>query len=80
MELSQELGQDVGALGIHMKVAFGPTWKEVLYEGQLMEGKVDPGSPAVLIISTSALRSIELLRSSDFFFLCDMKSVDFVAK
>ena len=38
-----------------MKAAFGPFWKEVLCEGQLMEGKIDPGNPAVLIINASAL-------------------------
>ena len=27
-----------------------------------MEGKIDPGNPAVLIISASALRSLEFLR------------------
>ena len=56
------------ALGNHMKTAFGPSWKQVLCEGKLMEGNVDPGSPAVLIISTSALRSLELLRSIFFLF------------
>ncbi|KAJ6723667.1 PROTEIN CMSS1 [Salix koriyanagi] len=62
VELSQEFGHDVMALGNHMKTAFGPSWKQVLCEGKLKEGNVDPGSPAVLIISTSALRSLELLR------------------
>lgn len=45
-----------------MKAAFGPSWKEVLCEGQLKDGKIDPGSPAVLIISAAALRSLEFLR------------------
>ncbi|KAG6748647.1 hypothetical protein POTOM_048576 [Populus tomentosa] len=62
VELSQESGQDVMALGSHMKAAFGPSWKQVLCEGKLVDGIIDPGSPAVLIISTSALRSLELLR------------------
>ncbi|KAJ6401291.1 hypothetical protein OIU84_016662 [Salix udensis] len=62
VELSQEFGHDVMALGNHMKTAFGPSWKQVLCEGKLIEGNVDPGSPAVLFISTSALRSLELLR------------------
>lgn len=56
--------QDVESLGKHVKAAFGPSWKEELCDKRLLEGKVDPGSPAVLIISTSALRSIELLRWS----------------
>ncbi|TXG72815.1 hypothetical protein EZV62_001394 [Acer yangbiense] len=62
LELSKSLDQDVKTLGNHMQEAFGPSWKEVLSEKQLLEGKIDPGCPAVLIVSTSALRSIELLR------------------
>jgi protein CMS1 len=45
-----------------MKAAFGYSWKEMLCEKQVLEGKVDPGSPALLVISSSALRSIELLK------------------
>lgn len=56
--------QDVESLGKRVKAAFGPSWKEELCDKRLLEGKVDPGSPAVLIIRTSALRSIELLRWS----------------
>ncbi|KAL6141330.1 hypothetical protein ACLB2K_059620 [Fragaria x ananassa] len=54
--------QDVESLGKHVKAAFGPSWKEELCDKRLLEGKVDPGSPAVLIISASSFRSIELLR------------------
>jgi hypothetical protein len=59
-----------------MKAAFGPSWKQVLCEGKLVEGIIDPGSPAVLIISTSALRSLELLRSVFFFFLFSLIRYD----
>lgn len=45
-----------------MKAAFGPSFKEVLCEKQLVEGKINPGSPSVLVISSSALRSLELYR------------------
>lgn len=62
LDLSQGLDQEVSTLGKQVKAAFGPSWKEVLCEGQLMEGKIDPGNPAVLIISASALRSLEFLR------------------
>ncbi|PIA25741.1 hypothetical protein AQUCO_10800024v1 [Aquilegia coerulea] len=62
LELSQELDQDAEALNKHMKASFGKSWKESLYEGQPLDGKVDPGSPALLVISISALRSLELLR------------------
>ncbi|XP_038906109.1 protein CMS1 isoform X3 [Benincasa hispida] len=54
--------QDDKTLVKHIKEAFGSSWKEVLCKGKLFEGKTEPGSPAVLIISTSALRSIELLK------------------
>ncbi|XP_062150106.1 protein CMS1 [Alnus glutinosa] len=62
VELSQDMDQEVENLGNHMKAAFGPSWKESLCEKHLLEGKVDPGSPALLIISSSALRSIQLLK------------------
>ncbi|KAH7573378.1 hypothetical protein ACOSP7_007025 [Xanthoceras sorbifolium] len=62
LELSKSLDQDVKTLEKHMKESFGPSWKEALCEKHLVEGKIDPGCPAVLIISSSALRSIELLR------------------
>uniref|UniRef100_A0A7N2MUQ4 Uncharacterized protein n=1 Tax=Quercus lobata TaxID=97700 RepID=A0A7N2MUQ4_QUELO len=62
VELSQDTDQDVENLGKHMKAAFGASWKEVLCGKQVLEGKVDPGSPALLVVSSSALRAIELLR------------------
>ncbi|XP_052206575.1 uncharacterized protein LOC127810972 [Diospyros lotus] len=62
LELSQGLDQSASNLGEHMKTAFGSSWKEVLCEKQLLEGKIDPGNPALLVISISALRSLELLR------------------
>ncbi|XWS13243.1 hypothetical protein CRYUN_Cryun36dG0020800 [Craigia yunnanensis] len=62
LNVSQELGQDVMRLEKHIKEAFGAKWKEELCEGKLIEGKIESGSPAVLVVATSALRSIELLR------------------
>ena len=63
VDISQDAAeQDVDNLGKHMKAAFGYSWKEMLCEKQVLEGKVDPGSPALLVISSSALRSIELLK------------------
>ncbi|KAJ8774372.1 hypothetical protein K2173_011621 [Erythroxylum novogranatense] len=62
VELSQNFDKDVKSLGKHIKAAYGPSWKEDLYEGQIVEGKIDPGNPAVLVLSSSALRAIELLR------------------
>ncbi|KAF7133448.1 hypothetical protein RHSIM_Rhsim09G0036800 [Rhododendron simsii] len=63
LELSRGMDQSASNLGEHMKAAFGSSWKEVLCEKQLLEGKIDPGSPALLVISLSALRSLELLRA-----------------
>ncbi|XXG46884.1 hypothetical protein AAC387_Pa02g1613 [Persea americana] len=62
VELSEGLNQDAGNLSKHLKATFGNSWNEALCESQVLEGKISVGSPAVLIISTSALRSLELLR------------------
>ncbi|KAK3444016.1 hypothetical protein EUGRSUZ_A00219 [Eucalyptus grandis] len=62
LELSQGPEPDVNALGKQIKAAFGPSWKGVLYEGALDQGKIDPGSPAVIAITASAIRTIEILR------------------
>lgn len=67
LELSQGLDQDANTIGTHIKAAFGPSWKEVLCDKQLQEGKIEPGSPAVLVISSSALRSLEVLRGLRLF-------------
>ncbi|WJX21793.1 hypothetical protein P8452_11180 [Trifolium repens] len=54
---------DVKMLGINIKTAFGNSWRQVLCESELGGGgKIPPGSPSVLIISYSALRSIHLLK------------------
>ncbi|CAK9183212.1 unnamed protein product, partial [Ilex paraguariensis] len=62
VDLSQSLSQEASTLGEHMKAAFGLSWKEVLSEKQVLEGNIEPGNPALLVISLSALRSLELLR------------------
>ncbi|WOL12819.1 protein CMSS1 [Canna indica] len=62
VELADGVEQNVDNLCDHMKSAFGSSWREALSEGQLAEGEIDVGTPALLIISTSALRSLELLR------------------
>ncbi|KAI8005231.1 Protein CMSS1 [Camellia lanceoleosa] len=62
LKLSQGLAQSSNNLGEHMKAAFGSSWREVLCGKQILEGKIDPGNPALLVISLSALRSLELLR------------------
>ncbi|KAK6914403.1 Protein Cms1 [Dillenia turbinata] len=63
LEPPDGLDQDADVLVEQIKAAFGQSWKEVLCEGETSKGKVDPGTPAVLIISTSALRSLELIRA-----------------
>ncbi|OAY83729.1 Protein CMSS1 [Ananas comosus] len=62
VELAEGVDQNVDNFSEHVKGAFGTPWKEALCEGKLSEGSVDAGSPALLVISTSALRSLELLR------------------
>lgn len=59
---SESISQDSGNLGKHIKGVFGSSWKKVLCETQIVEGKVDPGNPAVLVISASAIKSLEMLR------------------
>ncbi|CAA6667941.1 unnamed protein product [Spirodela intermedia] len=61
-KLPKGVNQDVDALCKHVKDTFGPSWRSALCDGKLMEGEIDPGSPAILLISTSATRSLELLR------------------
>lgn len=56
------MDQDVDNFSEHMKATFEASWKDVLCDGKLLEGKVDSGSPVIIVISTSALRSLELLR------------------
>ncbi|KAH0882171.1 hypothetical protein HID58_058267 [Brassica napus] len=62
VELSEKLDQNVSNLGEHIKMCCGSSWRETLCEGEAVEGEVDPGNPAVLVVSSSALRSLELLR------------------
>ncbi|KAL2900775.1 Protein CMSS1 [Bienertia sinuspersici] len=62
IKLSEGISQDSDNLGQHVKNIFGSSWKEMLCEPQLVKGKVDPGNPAVLVISASAIRSLEMLR------------------
>ncbi|KAJ8540121.1 hypothetical protein K7X08_026510 [Anisodus acutangulus] len=61
LELNPDQDQTSSALADHMKGAFGPSWKQILCEKEL-DGKIDPGQPALLVISLAALRSLELLR------------------
>ncbi|KAL1806211.1 hypothetical protein DCAR_0831982 [Daucus carota subsp. sativus] len=62
LELPQGLAQDASTICEHMKAAFGQSWRHQLCEKQILEGKIEPGNPALLVISLSALRSLELYR------------------
>ncbi|CAM0905047.1 unnamed protein product [Alopecurus aequalis] len=67
VQLAEGASQDVESFGDHVKGAFGATWKEELCEGKLVDGSVDAGSPALLVISLGALRSLELMRGLKMF-------------
>jgi len=58
--LAEGRDQDVESFGDHVKGAFGASRKEELCEGQVVEGEIGVGSPALLVISLAALRSLEL--------------------
>jgi hypothetical protein len=59
VQLTEDCDHSVDKLGTHMKPLFGPTWREVLCE----EARVgDPGSPVILVLCSSAIRCVELLR------------------
>jgi hypothetical protein len=64
LQLPESSSQDDGPLVEALKPAFKPaSYKKVLCEKQIPQGKnIQPGSPAVLLISLSALRSLELLK------------------
>lgn len=60
LKLSESIPQDMDNLSEHMKASFGSSWKEALCK---KVGNSEPGSPTLLTISLSALRSLELFRS-----------------
>ncbi|KAJ0702795.1 putative protein Cms1 [Helianthus annuus] len=62
VKLSESIPQDVNHLSEHMKASFGSSWKEALCKKQLPGKSCEPGSPTLLTISLSALRSLELFR------------------
>lgn len=63
---SRDTDLDMKLLGGDIKGAFGNCWRQVLCESEVVEGKIPPGSPSVLIVSPSALRSIHLLKGFRF--------------
>ncbi|WVZ84982.1 hypothetical protein U9M48_031947 [Paspalum notatum var. saurae] len=67
VQLAEGASQDVESFGDHVKGVFGASWKEELCEGEVVEGQIGVGSPALLVISSAALRSLELLRGLKMF-------------
>jgi protein CMS1 len=62
LRLAEGASQDAESFGDHVKGAFGASWKKELCEGNVVEGEIGVGSPALLVICSAALRSLELLR------------------
>ncbi|XP_078156454.1 U3 containing 90S pre-ribosomal complex subunit [Carex rostrata] len=62
VELAEGVDQDVDNFSDHIKEAFGVLWKEELCQAKELGSYVEVGSPTLLVISISALRSLELLR------------------
>lgn len=59
VQLPVDSDHSVEKLGNHVRPVIGTTWKETLCN----ENKVgDPGSPVVLVLCSSAIRCVELLR------------------
>ncbi|XP_066346902.1 uncharacterized protein [Miscanthus floridulus] len=67
VKLTEGAAQDVESFGDHVKGAFGSSWKEELCEGNHIDGDIALGSPTLLVISSSALRSLDLLRGLKMF-------------
>ncbi|KAJ1270442.1 hypothetical protein BS78_06G052600 [Paspalum vaginatum] len=67
VQLAEGASQDVESFGDHVKGVFGASWKEELCEGKFVEDQIGVGSPALLVISSAALRSLELLRGLKMF-------------
>ncbi|XP_071707209.1 uncharacterized protein [Rutidosis leptorrhynchoides] len=63
VKLSESVPQDVSNLSEHMKASFGSSWKESLCKKPVSGKNSEPGSPTLLTISLSALRSLDLFRS-----------------
>ncbi|ONM18305.1 DEAD-box helicase family protein [Zea mays] len=67
VQLAEGAAQDVESFGDHVKGVFGSSWKEELCEGNHIDGEIAVGSPTLLVISSSALRSLDLLRGLKMF-------------
>lgn len=64
VELSEEIDRSTEKLGTRVKAVIGPIWKESLCN---VDKAGDPGSPVVLVLCSSAIRCVELLRGMKAF-------------
>lgn len=63
LKLSEDLDQSPENLIEHMKAFFGSSWKQMLCENHLVEGNIEPGNPSLVVVSLSAVRSLEVHRA-----------------
>eukprot|EP00252_Welwitschia_mirabilis_P006723 TRINITY_DN17620_c0_g3_i1.p1 TRINITY_DN17620_c0_g3~~TRINITY_DN17620_c0_g3_i1.p1 ORF type:complete len:243 (+),score=59.92 TRINITY_DN17620_c0_g3_i1:116-844(+) len=61
IKLPKSLDHQEENLSKHVKYIFGPKWKEVLCKPNL-EDDILPGSPVLLVICSSAIRCMDVLR------------------
>ncbi|XP_024378112.1 uncharacterized protein [Physcomitrium patens] len=64
VELTEEIDRSTEKLGSHVKRVIGPIWKESLCT---VDKDGDAGSPVVLVLCSSAIRCVELLRGMKAF-------------
>eukprot|EP00249_Psilotum_nudum_P007349 c20494_g1_i3 orf=460-1212(-) len=62
VKLSPERSRSCESLGWHIKRMFGESWQDVLCKGEDGNNK-EKGSPALLILCSSAMRCVELLKA-----------------
>ncbi|KAI4372775.1 hypothetical protein MLD38_010967 [Melastoma candidum] len=62
VDLWEGVDLDTNTLGKEVKAAFGASWKDTPCDSSLVDGEINPGSPAVLVVYASAIRLLELLR------------------
>ncbi|KAG0588712.1 hypothetical protein KC19_2G263800 [Ceratodon purpureus] len=64
VELGEEIERSTEKLGSRVKAVIGPVWKESLCN---VDKTGDAGSPVVLVLCSSAIRCVELLRGMKAF-------------
>lgn len=64
VELTEEIDRSTEKLGTRVKAVIGPIWKELLCN---VDKAGDAGNPVVLVLCSSAIRCVELLRGMKAF-------------